>query len=39
MGPKRNSILYVKPNEPAFLRRMKQQAGYKEGPTVDTKVV
>lgn len=40
MGPKkRNNILYVKPNEPAFLRKMKQQAGYKEGPTVDTKVI
>nr|CAH0111722.1 unnamed protein product [Daphnia galeata] len=37
MGPKRNQVSYIKPNEPAFLRRLKQQAGYKEGPDVDTK--
>ncbi|XP_046447181.1 uncharacterized protein KIAA1143 homolog [Daphnia pulex] len=37
MGPKRNQVSYIKPNEPAFLRRIKQQAGYKEGPDVDTK--
>lgn len=34
---KRN-ITYVKPEEPSFLRRIKEQVGYKEGPTVDTKV-
>ena len=39
MGPKRNQVSYIKPNEPAFLRRLKQQAGYKEGPDVDTKVI
>lgn len=34
---KRN-ITYVKPNEPKFLRKLKEEIGYKEGPTVDTKV-
>lgn len=33
---KRN-VAYIKPNEPSFLRRIKEQAGYKEGPTLDTK--
>lgn len=34
---KRN-ISYIKPEEPNFLKRLKEQIGYKEGPTVDTKV-
>lgn len=34
---KRN-VAYIKPQEPAFLARLKQDIGYKEGPTVDTKV-
>ena len=34
---KRN-ITYTKPEEPEFLKKIKQQAGYKEGPTVATKV-
>lgn len=34
---KRN-IAYIKPQEPSFLRKIKEQVGYKEGPTVDTKV-
>ena len=40
MGPKgkKNQIQYIKPNEPAFLKRLKAAAGYKEGPNVDTKV-
>ncbi|XP_058466280.1 uncharacterized protein KIAA1143 homolog [Malaya genurostris] len=33
---KRN-IAYIKPEEPDFLKRMKAQIGYREGPTVDTK--
>lgn len=33
---KRN-VAYIKPQEPEFLRRLKEQVGYKEGPTVDTK--
>lgn len=34
---KRN-ISYIKPQEPAFLTRLKEQAGYVEKDTVDTKV-
>ncbi|XP_066484874.1 uncharacterized protein KIAA1143 homolog [Tiliqua scincoides] len=34
---KRNQVSYVKPAEPTFLSRFKQQVGYREGPTVDTK--
>ncbi|XP_033625746.1 uncharacterized protein KIAA1143 homolog [Asterias rubens] len=36
-GRGRQSIDYVKPSEPSFLTKFKQQAGYKEGPNVDTK--
>lgn len=36
--PKKHNIAYVKPEEPSFLRKLKEQIGYKEGPTVDTKV-
>lgn len=35
--PKKHNIAYVKPEEPSFLRKLKDQIGYKEGPTVDTK--
>jgi len=35
---KRNKISYIKPREPSFLTKLKQEANYKEGPTVDTKV-
>uniref|UniRef100_A0ACB8FUP7 Uncharacterized protein n=1 Tax=Sphaerodactylus townsendi TaxID=933632 RepID=A0ACB8FUP7_9SAUR len=34
---KKNQVSYAKPAEPAFLRRFKEQVGYREGPTVDTK--
>jgi len=34
---KRNKIAYIKPQEPSFLRKLKEEANYKEGPTVDTK--
>ncbi|XP_034657236.1 uncharacterized protein KIAA1143 homolog [Drosophila subobscura] len=34
---KRNNITYVKPQEPSFLAKLKEQIGYKEGPSVDTK--
>ncbi|XP_070151808.1 uncharacterized protein KIAA1143 homolog [Polyergus mexicanus] len=37
MSRKKHNISYIKPNEPKFLRELKQQIGYKEGPTVDTK--
>lgn len=35
---KRNKVMFSKPNEPEFLRRIKEKVGFKEGPTVDTKV-
>ncbi|XP_048415854.1 uncharacterized protein KIAA1143 homolog [Stegostoma tigrinum] len=34
---KRSNISYVKPAEPAFLRKFKEDVGYKSGPTVETK--
>ena len=37
MSRQKRGVQYVQQDEPAFLKRMKQQAGYKEGPTVDTK--
>lgn len=36
---KKGNVSWVKPNEPAFLRKFKNDVGYKEGPTVETKVV
>ncbi|KAJ8968391.1 hypothetical protein NQ317_012228 [Molorchus minor] len=33
----KRQVAYVKPEEPSFLKELKKQAGYKEGPTVDTK--
>jgi len=38
MSRKKHNISYIKPDEPKFLRELKEQIGYKEGPTVDTKV-
>lgn len=35
---KRNKISYIKPREPSFIKKLKEAANYKEGPTVDTKV-
>ena len=37
MSRQKRGIQYIKNDEPAFLKRMKQQAGYKEGDTVETK--
>ena len=34
----KNNILYVKPEDPSFLRQMKEDAGYKEGDSIETKV-
>uniref|UniRef100_A0A069DNR6 DUF4604 domain-containing protein n=1 Tax=Panstrongylus megistus TaxID=65343 RepID=A0A069DNR6_9HEMI len=33
----KKNVSYIKPQEPAFLARLKKQVGYEEGPTVDTK--
>lgn len=38
MSRKKHNISYIKPDEPKFLRELKEQVGYKEGPTIDTKV-
>lgn len=38
MSKRANNITYVKPQEPSFLAKLKAEIGYKEGPTVDTKV-
>ncbi|OAD52147.1 hypothetical protein WN48_02977 [Eufriesea mexicana] len=37
MSRKKHNVSYIKPNEPKFLRELKEQIGYKEGPTIDTK--
>lgn len=34
---KKNQITYVKPAEPTFLKKFKEDVGFKEGPTVETK--
>ncbi|KAF4087970.1 hypothetical protein AMELA_G00077480 [Ameiurus melas] len=34
---KKGNVSWVKPSEPAFLRKFKNDVGYKEGPTVETK--
>lgn len=39
MSRKKHNVSYIKPNEPKFLRKLKEQIGYKEGPTIDTKVL
>ncbi|XP_015184047.1 PREDICTED: uncharacterized protein KIAA1143 homolog [Polistes dominula] len=35
--PKRNVVSYIRPEEPKFLRELKEQINYKEGPTINTK--
>lgn len=35
---KPSGVSWVKPTEPSFLKKFKNDVGYKEGPTVDTKV-
>ncbi|KAL4657407.1 hypothetical protein GN956_G4228 [Arapaima gigas] len=34
---KKGNVSWVKPAEPSFLRKFKNDVGFKEGPTVDTK--
>ncbi|XP_070692295.1 uncharacterized protein KIAA1143 homolog [Pempheris klunzingeri] len=34
---KASGVSWVKPTEPSFLKKFKNDIGYKEGPTVDTK--
>jgi hypothetical protein len=35
---KKDKVSFANPPEPAFILRMKEQIGWKEGPTVETKV-
>ena len=35
---KASGVSWVKPAEPSFLKKFKNDVGYKEGPTVETKV-
>ncbi|XP_015586043.1 uncharacterized protein KIAA1143 homolog [Cephus cinctus] len=37
MSKRKHNISYIKPEEPKFLREMKERIGYKEGPTIETK--
>ncbi|XP_057333935.1 uncharacterized protein KIAA1143 homolog [Microplitis mediator] len=37
MSKKKHSIAYIKPQEPKFIRELKAQIGFKEGPDVNTK--
>ncbi|KAI5606610.1 hypothetical protein C0J50_2109, partial [Silurus asotus] len=37
MSKKKGNVSWVKPSEPSFLRKFKNDIGYKEGPTVETK--
>lgn len=37
MSRKKHNVSYIRPDEPKFLRELKEQAGYKEGPTIETK--
>lgn len=34
---KRNAVAYVKPKDPTFLAKLKQDIGYKEQPTIEAK--
>lgn len=33
----KRSVSFIKPDEPSFLKKLKSQVGYQEGPTIDTK--
>lgn len=35
---KKSKVFCEKPEEPAFIKRMKERIGYQAGPTIDTKV-
>ena len=34
---RKNAVVFAKPEEPAFLKKIKAKIGYKEGPDIDTK--
>lgn len=37
-GRGKRNVAFIKPDEPDFLKAMKAQIGYREGPTVEAKV-
>lgn len=37
--PKKNQVAFVRPADPKFLRLMKEQIGYSDGPTIEAKVM
>ncbi|XP_008549765.1 uncharacterized protein KIAA1143 homolog [Microplitis demolitor] len=37
MSKKKHNIAYIKPEEPKFIRELKAQIGFKEGPDINTK--
>lgn len=39
MSKKKHNIAYIKPEEPKFIRELKAQIGFKEGPDINTKVL
>lgn len=36
-GMSKRNVAFIKPDEPSFLQKIKQQIGYKEGPDINTK--
>ena len=36
---KKSNVTWVKPAEPTFLKKFKDDVGFQEGPTIDAKVV
>lgn len=34
---KKSNVTWIKPTEPSFLKKFKNDVGYKEGPTIDAK--
>merc|ERR1712179_162068 len=39
MGKGKGNIGFSKPPEPSFIKKLKLQVGYKEGPTINTKSI
>lgn len=38
MSQRKRNVAFTRPEDPSFLKRIKEQIGYKEGPNIDTKV-
>lgn len=37
MANRKRNVEFAKPDEPTFIKKLKSQYGFKEGPNVDTK--